>query len=54
MSSVQHSSKNETFHPRTVAGRSGDEVSKEPQRSSAVSVREFAKLISPSIAICNA
>jgi hypothetical protein len=28
MSSVQHSHKNETFHAKTVAGRSGDEVSK--------------------------
>ena len=54
MSSVQHLHKNEAFHPRTVAGRSGDEVSKKPQRSSAVSAREFAKLISPLIAICNA
>jgi hypothetical protein len=45
MSSVQHS--HETFHAKTVVRRSGDEVSKKPQRSSAVSAREFAKLISP-------
>ena len=54
MSSVQHSHKNQTFHAKTVAGRSGDEVSKKPHRFSAVSAREFAKLISLSIAICNA
>jgi hypothetical protein len=54
MSNVQHSHKNETFHAKAAKGRSGDEVSKKPQRSSAVSAREFAKLISPPHAICNA
>ena len=54
MSSVQHSHKNETFHAEAAEGRSRDDVSKKLQRSSAVSAREFAKLISPPNAICNA
>jgi hypothetical protein len=49
MSNVQHSHKNETFHAKAAEGRSGDEVSKKPPRSSA---REFAKLVSPPNAIC--
>jgi hypothetical protein len=51
MSSVQHSHKNETFVAEAVEGRSRDDVSKKPQRSSA---RKFAKLICPLNAICNA
>jgi len=54
MSNVQHSHKNETFQAKAAKGRSGDEVSKKLQRSSAVSAREFAKLISPPNALCNA
>jgi hypothetical protein len=54
MSNVQHSHKNETSHAKAAKGGSGDEVSKKPQRSSAGSAREFATLISPPNAICNA